>query len=148
MLGVMLGLVTHRTVHFQHVCSVTQGNIRDFQPQQCHWQKDSLGGYHMSILQLDGARPRSTDPRGEHEAEHRAGVGCSPARVLVSGSGGCEPSWSTEWFCSSLSSDGACPDLILEQSQEHSCGKDPYLRAEKRSVIDIIWLIKICSELL
>lgn len=60
--AVMLGLVTHRTVHFQHVYSVTQGNIRDFQPQQCHWQKDSLGGYHVSVFQLDGARPRSTDP--------------------------------------------------------------------------------------
>ncbi|KAK2536691.1 hypothetical protein Q9233_003106 [Columba guinea] len=42
--------------------------------------------------------------------------------------------------------DGACPDLILEWSREHSCGKDPYLRAEKYCVIDITWLIKIWSE--
>lgn len=66
--------------------------------------------------------------------------------VPVSSSGGCETFWSTVRFFSSLPWDGACPDLILEWSQEHSCGKDPYLRAEKHCVIDITWLIKIWSE--
>lgn len=66
--------------------------------------------------------------------------------VLVSSSGGCKIFWSTVWFFSSLSWDAACPDLILERSQEHSCGKDPYLRAEKHCIIDIARLIKIWSE--
>lgn len=77
----------------------------------------------------------------------RAGVhSVAWTEVLVSSLGGCKTFWSTVWFFSSLPWDGACPDLILEQSQEHSCGKDPYLRAEKRCVIDITRLIKIWSE--
>lgn len=85
--------------------------------------------------------------RAEPEARRWAGV-CSIAQsmVLVFGSGGCKTFWSSMWFFSSLPWDGACPDLILERSQELSCGNDPYLRAEKHRVRDISCLIKIWSE--
>lgn len=114
------GWVTYETVH-------TSPQHHVFPVLEMPLKKYCMGGWCMSIptVRLAGKRncaePCSAelDPRGEPEAKQWGRV-CTRAwsTVLAYSSWGRETFWSTVWFFSSRSWDGACPDLFLESGAQ------------------------------